>query len=142
MRRRGIAALAVTLLLAGCAAQPTPAAGPPPPPSEPSVEPGTRDCGTFILGQGQGVPVDVMQCLIQAAGARQSARLVVTNPTVEGDPITTSYAVAGDGRVEVTTDARADRLGSGKVERQTCTEPAVQDDRWLGFATCSSPKLV
>lgn len=134
--------LAVALLLAGCAVQPTPAAGPAPPPSIPEVGQGTRDCGTLILGQGQEMPADAVKCVVEAVEARQAARLVVTFPTVEGDPVTTSYAVAVDGRVEVTTDARADRFGSGRVERQTCTGPTVQKGDVLSFATCSSPESV
>ncbi|SBT39027.1 hypothetical protein [Micromonospora narathiwatensis] len=128
-------ALAATLLLAGCTAQPTP-------PSVPPAEPSTQDCGTLILSQGQKVPASAVQCVIEAAGARQPARLAITRPTTEGDPITTNYAVTVDGQVEVTTDARADRFGSGHVERQTCTGPTVQDAQWLSFATCSSPELV
>ena len=135
-------ALAVTLLLAGCTAQPSLAARPTAPPSEPPVELDTQDCGALVLRQGQEVPASVLRCVIEAAGARQPARLVITRPTIEGDPITTSYAVAVDGRVEVTTDARADRFGSGQVKRQTCTRPTVQHDHWLGFATCSTPELV
>lgn len=143
MRDRGIVALAVALLLAGCAVQSTPAAGPTPPPSVPPVGPGTRDCGTLTLRQGQELPANAVQCVIEAVGARQPARLVITLPTVEGDPITTSYAVAVDGRVEVTTDSRADRFGSGHLERRTCTGPTVQDGHFLlSFATCSSPEPV
>ncbi|GAA1849354.1 DUF4362 domain-containing protein [Asanoa iriomotensis] len=142
MRNDGILALAVTLLLAGCTAQPTLAAGPTAPPSEPPVELATQDCGAFIFRQGQKVPASVVQCVIEAAEARRPARLVITRPTVEGDPITTSYAVAVDGRVEVTIDARADRFGSGNVERQTCTGPTVQDAHGLTFATCSTPEPV
>ncbi|GIF50335.1 hypothetical protein Afe04nite_48740 [Asanoa ferruginea] len=134
--------MAATLLLAGCTAEPIPAARPTAPPSEPPVELDTQDCGALSLRLGQNVPASVLQCVIDAAGARRPARLVITRPTVEGDPFTTSYAVAVDGRVEVTTDARADRFGSGQVERQTCAGPTVQDDHWLSFATCSSPELV
>ncbi|GIJ79108.1 hypothetical protein SAMN05443287_101557 [Micromonospora phaseoli] len=133
--------MAVATLLAGCAAQPTPAAGPTSSPSIPPTAAGTRDCGTLTLRQGQELPPDALQCVIEATETRQPAQLVVTLPTIEGDPITTSYSVTADGQVEVTTDARADRLGSGNVERQTCTGPTIQDGLRLSFATCSSPEV-
>lgn len=141
MRTRGTEVVVTALLLAGCAVRPHPTATPTPPPPEPFVGAGTQDCGTLVLQQGQEVPREAVQCFVEAVTARRPARLVVTLPTVEGDPVTTTYAVAIDGRVEVTTDARADRFGSGRVERQTCTGPAVQDGL-PSFATCSSPELV
>lgn len=141
MRSRRIVAPAFVLLLAGCAVQTIPTPGPVSPLSLPTIGPGARDCGTLVLRQGQEVPADAARCVIEAVEARQPARLIVTSPTDEGDPITTSYTVAVDGRVEVTTDSRADRYGAGNVERRTCTEPTVQKGGWLSFATCSPPEV-
>ncbi|SBV28491.1 hypothetical protein GA0070620_4034 [Micromonospora krabiensis] len=138
MWNRGARTLAVALLLTGCVVQSTPTAAPTAPPSAQPAEPGSHDCGTLLLRQGQTVPTDALRCVVEAADNRQQARLVVTQPTTEGDPITTTYAVLGDGRVEVTTDARADRFGSGRVERQTCTGPSIEDGSRLSFATCVS----
>jgi hypothetical protein len=49
--------------------------------------------------------------------------MVVTQPTVEGDPITTVYTVGKDGTVNAAKDATLDRLGNQGVIRRACTGP-------------------
>jgi hypothetical protein len=57
------------------------------------------DCGTFSLGQGEGLPESALTCFIDGFHAARPTRLTVTAPTTEGDPISTSYAAGADGRI-------------------------------------------
>ena len=130
--------LALLLTLGGCAPAdgPTTAASPA---TADSRAPTLHDCGTWDLGQGEPVPPQARTCLADAVRDRQPARLVVTWPTIEGDPITTSYLVRRDGRVDVTTDDRRDLFGSGRIERQTCEGPPNTNEL-PSFDRCSSPE--
>ncbi|MEH0842128.1 DUF4362 domain-containing protein [Micromonospora sp. CPCC 205711] len=139
------APLALLLALAAC----TPTeSGPAAAPSGPSVPPpGTtapatdavRECGTWTVAQGGELPARAAGCLLDAVRDRRPARLVVTRPTVEGDPITTSFVAGSDGRVEVTEDGRLDRFGSRRIERRTCTAVTL-DHGWPVGAPCSPPR--
>jgi len=98
------------------------------------------DCGTFNLPQGDGLPDSAARCLVEAVQARHAARLKVTRPTTEGDPIHVTYTAGGDGRVEVITDSRQDRFTGPTnriITRQTCTGPI--GTLRLDFAECSEP---
>jgi hypothetical protein len=97
------------------------------------------DCGTFSLSQGDSVPTSAVECLIEAVHARRPARLTVTSPSVEGDPIPVTYiAGADDGRVEVITDLRQDRFSDGGRTRMICTEPILAPARpTVTFARCA-----
>ncbi|WP_229070395.1 DUF4362 domain-containing protein [Actinoplanes sp. DH11] len=124
----------VTMMLAGATLA---ACGQPAPDrrTEPAASP-VPDCGTFLLGQGEKVPADAATCLIDAAKAGRVTTLKVTSPTVEGDPIPVTYAARPDGRVDVTTDSRADNFGEQTISRETCSEPALTRDG-IAFTECS-----
>lgn len=102
-----------------------------------STAPGI-DCGTFKLGQGEKLPAAALRCLTGAAAAGEPARLQQTSPTVEGDPITTTYIVVAPGHLRVVHDARADRFGSGDVRWQSCTSLTQVDGR-LVTDGCTEP---
>ncbi|MFC8619774.1 DUF4362 domain-containing protein [Micromonospora purpureochromogenes] len=142
-------ALALLLAVAACApADGAPTASPPTTAAPPSAASPTavgpdapRDCGTWTVEQGEELTPRAGACLGDALRDRLPARLVVTAPTVEGDPITTSYLTRPDGRVEVTTDARRDRFGSRRVERQICDGPPIAAGLPV-FGRCSTPQPV
>ncbi|MBV1853807.1 DUF4362 domain-containing protein [Catellatospora tritici] len=134
-------------LTAGCDSSDTgtPAAATPRPTASPSARPpehGTESaaCGVFRLNQGETLPPRAGSCLIDAVGARRVAELVVTRPTVEGDPITLQYASTIEGTVIVITDSRLDHFagpGAG-FTTQTCTGPSLRQG-YLDFVTCTEP---
>ncbi|MFC7550355.1 hypothetical protein [Plantactinospora sp. GCM10030261] len=109
------------------------------------------DCGTFALDQGERLPAGAVSCFVDAAGTGRPARLTVSTPTAEGDPITESYAADAAGRITVVIDTRRDRYGSPGVSRRTCTGPAAGGDHapdaltgfspWLAFDSCSEPTV-
>jgi hypothetical protein len=94
------------------------------------------DCGTFNLPINDGLPDSAARCLIEAVQAGHSARLRVTRPTDEGDPIPVSYTAGADRRVEVITDSRQDTFGTQVIVRQTCKGP-IFTGRGLDFGECS-----
>lgn len=105
-------------------------------PGTPSAAAGAIDCGTFSLDQGGRLPATAITCLIDAVRQRKPARLQVTRPTVEGDPIITGYAARPDGLVEVTRDASKDRFGGGAgITRELCSGPAPEGD-FVRFDRC------
>ncbi|WP_097321093.1 DUF4362 domain-containing protein [Paractinoplanes atraurantiacus] len=93
------------------------------------------ECGTFELDQGEQLSQEAGLCLLGAAQKGQIARLEVTVPTVEGDPITTVYATRPDGSVEVVEDNRQDPWGPQEVTREVCTGPVVAE-HGLTFSQC------
>jgi len=95
------------------------------------------DCGTFNLSQGERLLESAARCLVDAVQAGHPARLKVTSPTTEGDPIPVTYTAGADGRVEVITDSTQDGFGTQVITSQTCTEPTVAPE--LRFAQCSDP---
>ena len=99
------------------------------------------DCGTFVLGQGDTLPDSAARCFIDAAQAGHPARLKVTRPTVEGDPIPVTYTAGTDGRTEVVTDSRQDGFGPKEVTRQTCQGPAAARSS-IEFTRCTHPTTV
>ena len=103
--------------------------------TDPSSAIVVTDCGTFTVPQGGRLPESAARCLVEAVQARHPARLKVTSPTTEGDPIPVNYTAGADGRVEVVTDSRQDRFGSRVITRETCTGPIAA--RQLDFAECS-----
>lgn len=88
-----------------------------------------QDCGSFVLKQGERLPESAVRCLTGAAAAGEPARLRQTRPSVEGDPIVTTYLVEGRERIRVVIDSRADPSGTGDVHRQSCTRLTQVDSR-------------
>lgn len=114
----------------------TPAATRPPAAPPPPAAAGTIDCGTFSLNQGSLLPATAITCLVDAVKQRKQARLQVTRPTVEGDPIITWYATRPDGIVEVTRDATKDKFGGGVgITRELCSGPVPEGDS-VRFERC------
>ncbi|MHC2997965.1 hypothetical protein [Microbacterium sp. HJ5] len=68
-------------------------------------------CGSVELDQGETIPQDAIDCLSQAGAG--GAELVVTMPTVEGDPITTYYRALPGGGIETFSDMTQDSFGGG-----------------------------
>jgi len=114
------------------------AAAPLPLPPSASASGSALDCGVFVLDQGESVPAAAGRCLLEALAAGQPARLRVTSPTTEGDPIPTTYTTRPDGRVDVVVDTRQDQFGPRSVTRQTCAAPVLAD-RGLELGDCSDP---
>jgi len=118
------------------------AAPPAAPPASPApLAAGARDCGSLTLHQGGVVPAAAVTCLAGALSGGSSARLVVTAPTVEGDPIVTTYLTKAGGHVSVTTDARADTYGGSgtKYFVADCTglDGSVPAGPIVHFASCT-----
>lgn len=125
-----VAATAVVLVLSACGSSPTvgdlPGAAP-----SPSGSTGTgtgagtgTDCGAVVLRQGEQLEVvgaTERACLEAALREGRSATLTVTAPTVEGDPVTTSWRLDADGSLSADIDASRDRYaGSQPRTRATC----------------------
>jgi hypothetical protein len=100
-----------------------------------------KDCGTYVLSQGETVPEMVYACLIEAIDSRRPAKLKVTQPTTEGDPIPVTYIADAEGRVKMITDSRRDNFGTHVVTQQMCSGPIVRGG-FLTFAKCSEPKAI
>jgi hypothetical protein len=121
---------------ASAAAPGTTPAATQPPAAPPPAAAGTIDCGTFSLDQRGLLPATAITCLIDAVKQRKQARLQVTRPTVEGDPIITWYAARSDGIVEVTRDATKDKFGGGVgITRELCSGPVPEGDS-VRFERC------
>lgn len=84
-----------------------------------------HDCGVEKQSLNEGG----RRCLLTAFQTGAAATFVSRTTTVEGDPYTRSYVVRGPGDVEITTDARADSYGSGRIERQRC-DRLVPVEEW------------
>jgi len=95
------------------------------------------ECGTVTLGQAERLSDAVLTCFLQAVDDRRPVHLSVTRPTIEGDPIITTFD-GDNGHVEVTIDSRQDRFGAREVTHQTCTGPVAREG-WLAFADCAEP---
>jgi hypothetical protein len=130
-----VAGLALAALT-GCGSQAP--AGPPRPVAELASPTATAvtDCGTFTLGQGDRLPDTAVDCLREAVRDRRRARLEMTAPTTEGDPIRSTYLSDASGRVEVVTDTRQDRFGPRTIQRQTCTD-MLPERSWVMFEHCA-----
>jgi hypothetical protein len=115
MRPNLIAAAAALTVLAGCAKAPA---------TRPvDLRADVVDCGVHNLTQGQGLTAGAAQCIVDAVAHGNRAHLVVTQPTIEGDPITTVYTVDKDGTVIMSEDTTQDRFGNQGVIRWKCTGP-------------------
>jgi hypothetical protein len=139
MRKRAFGLFCASLALAACAETDRTAVTPTISPTAAAVA--RKDCGTYGLSQGETVPETAYSCLIDAVDARRPARLQVTQPTTEGDPIPVTYIADAQGRVEVTTDSRRDSFGTQVVTQQMCSGPIARGGN-LTFAKCSEPTAV
>ena len=106
-----VAAAVVLLLGAACAAGP-PAAFRDREPLPP--------CGEEQSQHGESWNVEARQCLFDAYREGRAAELIVTQVTVEGDPITEVTRVHENGTVERWVDATQDSWGSGEWEHLRC----------------------
>jgi hypothetical protein len=100
-----------------------------------------KDCGTYVLSQGETVPGTAYACLIEAVDSRRAAKLEVTQPSTEGDPIPVTYIADAEGRVKMITDSRGDRFGTQVVTQQICSGPIVRGGQ-LTFANCSEATAI
>ncbi len=81
-------------------------------------------CGAFVLGQGEVVPADAVECLIAAQAADDDAELAWSFPTTEGDPIV-QFAVVTAGSDEVTvytTNAFDSYGGDPQWTKSSCND--------------------
>ncbi|WP_205708572.1 hypothetical protein [Kineococcus siccus] len=86
-------------------------------------------CPPITLSQGQTVPADLEECLLSADAQREGAEVVVTSPTIEGDPIKTYFRALPGGGLEVFTDSTADSFGSEAWSHIRCADVASLVDR-------------
>jgi len=110
-----LAALAITVLAAGCDLLP---AGPPDWVTNREALPA---CGAEEVTAGRQPNREARECLLDAWREGRAAELISERPSVEGDPITTIYRVMPDGTMDMFIDATRDRFGSGEWERYVCT---------------------
>lgn len=61
-----------------------------------------------------------VDCLERALRENRSAGLTITAPTVEGDPIVTSWHLAADGTLAADIDASKDRFSSEGHTHVSC----------------------
>ena len=108
-------------------------------PVAPAGQADVIDCGVQVIPQGGVLSETAMACVIDAAAKKRAARLQETRPTIEGDPIITTYAVRADGVIEVTIDATRDNFGHQGIKTKLCTGP-VADRGMLSFAQCTPEK--
>jgi hypothetical protein len=121
--RRTFLVAAVLLSLTACSdPQPTPPPG--------------VSCGSFELGQGETLTVEAANCLLDSAEAKRAATLTQTAPTIEGDPITTTFTARTDGRIDVATDSREDRYGADEITYDTCESASWVADQGLVMNDC------
>lgn len=98
---------------------------------------GPVDCGTAILDKDDTPPASMLSCFLDAVAAGRAAHLTVVRPTVEGDPIATTYRADGSPSIQLIIDATQDQFGRGEIEYQTCEEPSVDEYGFLAFARCT-----
>ena len=85
-------------------------------------------CGEERSQHGESLNVEARQCLFDAYRDGRAAELIVTQVTIEGDPITEVTRVYENGTVERWVDATQDSWGSGEWERLLCDRlVAVQE---------------
>ncbi|MDY0909992.1 hypothetical protein [Microbacterium sp. CFBP9034] len=108
---------------------PGPGVGPNPPEAF-TTRPELPSCGHIELNQGDDLPQEAIDCLADAGAP--GAELVVTAPTVEGDPVITYYRALPGGGIEVFTDMTQDAYGGGWWH-SSCPEATGIDD----LATCT-----
>lgn len=101
------------------------------------------DCGSVDLGKecpanapmpSTGPAPAPIQCFLDAYTNCKAARLSLTQPTVEGDPIYSVYIVVPGQAcsIEQIVDSREDNFGDKAITKSSCTSPS-------GEGTCASP---
>jgi len=101
------------------------------------------DCGRFVL-RFEPMTADLEEgnrCLLRAFQRGAFAMLVVTRPTIEGDPLTTYYAVLGPRRAERLVDATRDRFSVRRWYRFVCEEISINSRGSLDFRSCCESVL-
>ncbi len=116
--RRIAGVVAVALVIAGCTFLRAPFA----PnlvnaPLEVSSRTPLPFCGHETVSNDNGFDVAARSCFWDAYQARRQAEFITTQPTIEGDPITSVYRVLQDGRVEVFVDTTYDLAGPNPPPR-------------------------
>lgn len=86
-----------------------------------TARPSLPACGEEGTRYGESRNVAARQCLFDAYQQGRTGELIVTETTVEGDPITRIIRVLGTKGVEVFADATHDRYGSGRWEAYRCS---------------------
>lgn len=104
-----------------------------------SDEPIEVDCGIDLLWQGERPSPARLTCFLDALAAGQLAQVQIVTPSVEGTLVPITYRGASTDKVEVFTDFRNDRYGTGRVEYQTCVGPRVGEDGHFSFDQCTGP---
>jgi hypothetical protein len=101
------------------------------------------DCGRYVLrfDSSRAGLQEGSRCLLQAFQRAVPAMLLVTQPTVEGDPIATYYAVLGSQRVERLVDATRDRFGLPQWHRFICRKLSINSRGFLDFQDCRQTVL-
>ncbi len=77
------------------------------------------DCGQVVLRQGEQLEVAGSRgraCLEDALRQGRSAALTVTAPTVEGDPVNTTWVVTSDGGLSADSDTTRDRFADPSAD--------------------------
>lgn len=106
--RAALIFILATLLLTGCGF------------GAPSPSPLGIDCGAEDQQMGTNLNQEGRRCLLNAFERGTPATFVSRLTTIEGDPITRTYAVLGPGDVRIAHDARRDSFGSGEIELLRC----------------------
>ena len=131
MRASLLVAVPLVALVAGCGASGGPTASGT---STAPVASGTS-CGDVTLAQGAtaGVPESALTCFTTALADERRVTLTVTEPTVEGDPVTTTYTALLGNHVQVDVDSSKDAFAgmNPTVSRQVCTGASVAHGRLL-----------
>jgi hypothetical protein len=78
-------------------------------------------CGEETSSHGEARNVAGRQCLLDAFRAGGKAEFIVTEDTVEGDPITRIIRVLGPDQIQIFVDATRDSWGSGQWEEVRCS---------------------
>jgi hypothetical protein len=87
-------------------------------------------CGSFAAGPSKPPPASVWACFSQARQHGKPAELVISQRSVEGDPIVTYYrTVPGQEGIETFTDYTKDAYGGGGWTHAVCqqVEPATSE---------------
>jgi hypothetical protein len=94
---------------------------------------GVPDCGSTEGRQGEEpAPSPAsLACFDRALARGEEARLSLTYPTTEGDPIRSHFVLTDEGDVRLYEDATDDAFGSGEWTLLECFEPA-----WLPGVEC------
>ncbi|MCR2811068.1 hypothetical protein [Microbacterium sp. zg.B185] len=93
-------------------------------------------CGTVELTQGEQTPADAIAC-VDGAGAA-GAELVVTAPTVEGDPVTTYFRALPGGGIEMFVDLSEDMFAGERSSWLHVSCPLATSIQTARGANCRS----